>query len=86
MNLAREHLGPDAEAEALDLQLLQKVLPKLAGSAAQLEQPLLELYADVAGAEFPAPPDPGCDLPRTAAKIGRMLETLRAVGFASFVE
>ena len=26
MNLAREHLGPDAEADALDLQLLQKVL------------------------------------------------------------
>jgi len=86
MNLAREHLGPAAKASALDLQLLQKVLPKLAGSAAQLEQPLLELYADVARTQYPAPPDPGCDLPRTAAKIGRMLETLRAVGFASFVE
>ena len=68
------------------MQLLQKVLPKLAGNAARLEQPLLELYADVAQADYPAAPDAACDLPRTAAKIGRMREALRAVGYASFVE
>ena len=41
------------EAEALDLQLLQKVLPKLAGNAARLEEPLLELYAGIALVEYP---------------------------------
>ena len=86
MNLVDTHVGPEVEAEALDLQLLQKVLPKLAGNAARLEQPLLELYADIAQADYPAAPGAACDLPRTAAKIGRMLEALRAVGFASFVE
>ena len=86
MNLVAKHVGPGVEAEALDLQLLQKVLPKLAGNAARLEQPLLELYADIAQAKYPAEPDAACDLPRTAAKIGRMLKALRDVGFASFVE
>jgi len=86
MNLVDTHLGPDVETEALDLQLLQKVLPKLAGNAARLEQPLLDLYADIAQAEHPAAPGDDCNLPRTAAKIGRMLEALHAVGFASFVE
>jgi energy-coupling factor transporter ATP-binding protein EcfA2 len=86
MNLVDTHVGPEVEAEALDMQLLQKVLPKLAGNAARLEQPLLELYADIAQADYPAAPGAACDLPRTAAKIGRMLEALRAVGFASFVE
>jgi len=86
MNLVDTHVGSEGEAAALDLQLLQKVLPKLAGNAARLEQPLLELYADIALAEYPAAPDAACHLPRTAAKIGRMLEALHAVGFASFVE
>jgi energy-coupling factor transporter ATP-binding protein EcfA2 len=86
MNLVDEHVGPGVEAEALDMQLLQKVLPKLAGNAARLEQPLLELYADIAQAAYPAAPGAACDLPLTAAKVGRMLEALRAVGFASFVE
>jgi energy-coupling factor transporter ATP-binding protein EcfA2 len=86
MNLVDKHVGPAVEAEALDTQLLQKVLPKLAGNAARLEPPLLDLYADIAHADYPAVPGAACDLPRTAAKIGRMLEALRAVGFASFVE
>ena len=86
MNLVDKHVGPEVEAEALDMQLLQKVLPKLAGNAARLEQPLLELYADIAQADYPAAPGVACDLPRTAAKLGRMLESLRAVGFVSFVE
>ncbi len=86
VNLVDQHVESGVEAQALDLQLLQKVLPKLAGNAARLEPPLLELYADIAHADHPAVPDSACDLPRTAAKIGRMLESLRAVGFASFVE
>ncbi len=86
MNLVDQHVESGVEAQALDLQLLQKVLPKLAGNAARLEQPLLELYTDVAHADYPAAPGAACDLPRTAAKLGRMLEALRAVGFASFVE
>ena len=86
MNLVAKHVGPGVEAEALDLQLLQKVLPKLAGNAARLEEPLRDLDAYIAQADYPAAPGAACDLPRTAAKIDRMLEALRAVGFASFVE
>lgn len=42
---ARELIGSSAEAVALDLQILQKVLPKLHGSRAKLEKPLQQLLA-----------------------------------------
>lgn len=42
---ARELIGSSAEAIAMDLQILQKVLPKLHGSRAKLEKPLQQLLA-----------------------------------------
>lgn len=76
LNLAAQFVGPDALETAYDLQVLQKVLPKLSGSRAKLEPPLTALLAHLADE----------DLPLSAAKVGRMLRTVQSVGFVSFVE
>ena len=76
LNLAAEFVGPDALETAYDLQVLQKVLPKLSGSRAKLEGPLTDLLEHLAKE----------DLPLSAAKVGRMLKTAQSVGFVSFVE
>lgn len=83
----------------LDIQFLQKVLPKLHGTRAKLENPLRDLLA------FCYDPDPSnlidiseekrqqaekfdtsACLPRTAQKCARMLRNLREQGYASFIE
>ncbi|MEL7667276.1 MAG: hypothetical protein AAGU73_03615 [Actinomycetota bacterium] len=74
--LAKEFVGEDQLDFALDLQVLQKVLPKLSGSRAKLEQPLEALLEHLEGE----------GLNMSAAKVGRMLSTVRTVGFVSFVE
>jgi len=76
LNLTGEFVGEDALDTAFDLQVLQKVLPKFSGSRAKLERPLEELRTHL-GAE---------GLLRSEVKVARMLETLRTVGFVSFVE
>jgi hypothetical protein len=74
--LTAEYIGDEQLDFAFDLQVLQKVLPKLSGSRAKLERPLEALldYLDGAGLHL------------SAAKVARMLETVRTVGFVSFVE
>lgn len=52
---ARGLIGPSAEAIALDLQILQKVLPKLHGSRAKLERPLQQLLAYLVTGEEQSP-------------------------------
>jgi 5-methylcytosine-specific restriction enzyme B len=95
--LAKEYAGDVALDEALDLQVLQKVLPKLAGNRSELQLPLERLLG-----YFVTGVDGGLDLgsleavreldistaqmPLSAAKVKRMLERLMAVGFTSFVE
>jgi hypothetical protein len=98
---------------ALDLALLQKVLPKFHGTQAELDDVLGALFAlavDPTGSPETArgdwrqwafergrllpiakagdgaagPADP--DLPRTAAKLWRMLDRLYRQGFTSFIE
>lgn len=76
MNLAAEFVGPDGLETAYDLQVLQKILPKLSGSRAKLETPLTALAEHLAKE----------DLPLSAAKVERMLSTVKSVGFVSFVE
>lgn len=66
--------GADARHAALDLALLQKVLPKLHGTQQELEELLKKLL------EF------GSGLPRFTAKIDRMLRRLERQGFTSFIE
>ena len=83
----------------LDIQFLQKVLPKLHGTRAKLEIPLEKLLA------FCYDPDPSNSIdiseekrqqaekfdtsacfPRAAQKCARMLRNLREQGYASFIE
>lgn len=71
----------DADANtALDLAMMQKVLPKVHGSRRRVEPVLNELAALTQGAG--ATPR----LPVTHQKIGRMLESVRANQFVSFSE
>lgn len=100
--LAAKYVGEDQLETAFDLQILQKVLPKLAGNRARLYQPMRELLQwciepdAAAGAGAGAVPVPAASsagisvenarYPRSAVKLKRMLETLETVGFVSFVE
>ena len=96
VRLTRRTLGDAAIDIALDLQVLQKVLPKLSGNRARLERPLWKLVCLLHGHEGEAPrltPDTQliiaqtpARLPRSAAKLERMLDTVREVGFVSYVE
>ena len=91
---------------ALDLAILQKVLPKFHGTEQEMKEPLTALFgfaifgrtdaadewiqSELKGGElYPkrevemaVPPQ----LPRTAAKLWRMLLRLKQQGFTSFVE
>jgi 5-methylcytosine-specific restriction enzyme B len=66
---------------ALDLVVMQKLLPRLSGSRRRMEPVLQELQAIAAGS---TPDEPR--LPITHAKVGRMLEAVRANQFVSFTE
>jgi len=65
---------------ALDLAMMQKVLPKVHGSRRRVEPVLVALDALAQGA------GPGPRLPITHHKIGRMIESVRANQFVSFAE
>jgi 5-methylcytosine-specific restriction endonuclease McrBC GTP-binding regulatory subunit McrB len=96
VRLARRTLGDDAVDTALDLQVLQKVLPKFSGNRAKLERPLWKLICLLHGHEGEAPRltndqqvvmyQSRARLPRSTAKLERMLDTVREVGFVSYVE
>lgn len=73
---AEQGNGEEAQRAALDLALLQKVLPKLHGTQQELEDLLKRLV--VFGSE--------AALPRFTAKVGRMLRRLERQGFTSFIE
>ncbi len=95
--LTKAHAGAEHLDGALDLQVLQKVLPKLAGNRSELQEPLermLSYFAtgedsvlDLGDSKSIREYDlAGALMPLSAAKIRRMLERLTAVGFTSFVE
>jgi 5-methylcytosine-specific restriction protein B len=65
---------------ALDLVMMQKILPKVHGSRRRIEPLLADLDKLAVGAG-PAP-----RLPLTHNKIGRMIESVRANQFVSFAE
>lgn len=80
---------------ALDLQVLQKVLPKYHGSVRELSDALNDLGAwCFAGPEGPmpepfdaaSPPASEASLPRSFDKVHRMAKRLRANHFVSFAE
>ena len=85
---------PDVKA-ALDLQVLQKVLPRFHGSIRQVAEPLNALGAwcfhgpgAASGPAFDplAPPDGAPELPLSFEKIQRMTRRLRANQFVAFAE
>ncbi|MGE2832704.1 McrB family protein [Mycobacterium sp. SMC-4] len=65
---------------ALDLAMMQKVLPKVHGSRRRVEPILAELGA-LAQGQGPSP-----RMPLTNAKVGRMIDSVRANQFVSFAE
>ncbi len=97
VGLAIEQAGEsDAAARAaLDVAVLAKILPKLHGSQAEIEQTLRRLMsiaidgkpeADVFSEHGAVLDAAAVPLPRTARKLWRMQRRLRAQGFVSFIE
>ena len=84
---------------AIDLQILQKVMPRVGGTKEQVEQLLVQLLCFFLGVDKEALPseiedlyliDPGqysaCLYPKSAKKTARMLGRVREDGFVNFYE
>ena len=84
---------------ALDMQILQKVLPRLSGTREQLERILIEMLRYLLmGTEDPLPTPPKdlylldpaeyeeCLFPKSAIKVARMLAQVREDGYVTFYE
>lgn len=87
------------KSAAIDLQLLQKVLPRIGGTKEQVEQILLQLLSFFLGVnkeDLPVEIEdlytintdeyPDCHYPRSAKKTARMLGRVREDGFVNFYE
>ena len=81
--------------EALDIQILQKILPKFHGTQAKLEEPLGRLLSfcyskegisDESRLEKAAEYDKEATFPRSAQKLARMIRNLKIQGYTSFIE
>jgi 5-methylcytosine-specific restriction endonuclease McrBC GTP-binding regulatory subunit McrB len=81
--------------ETLDIQILQKILPKFHGTQAKLEEPLGKLLAFCKGKNTASyesllseseeiPED--APFPRSAHKLIRMIQNLKIQGYTSFIE
>jgi len=82
---------------ALDIQYLQKILPKLHGTKGTLQQPLSKLFRFCYEREDDTEPteddlvramafDREARFPRTAHKVARMLDDLNRQGYTSFIQ
>lgn len=65
--------------DAMDVQFLQKVLPKFHGTQAKLAEPLAAVQSFCYNGEK-------LRFPRTAQKVVRMLKNLEVQGYTSFIE
>ena len=84
--------------DTLDIQLLQKILPKFHGSQARIHDPLVNLlgFCYSNGTKLPEIPDQGVidkniregavRFPRSARKLARMLWNLKVQGYTSFID
>jgi len=81
--------------ETMDIQILQKILPKFHGTQAKLEEPLGKLLVFCCGME--GVPEESClekaeafdedaRFPWSAQKLARMIRNLRVQGYTSFIE
>jgi 5-methylcytosine-specific restriction endonuclease McrBC GTP-binding regulatory subunit McrB len=95
VNLAAEELADFKLDEAVDIQIIQKILPKLHGTRAKLEEPLRNLIAFCYGQSTPVSDeqvktarsyDSDARFPRSAQKIAQMLHQLNIQGYVSFIE
>ena len=79
---------------AMDIQILQKILPKFHGTRGKLEKPLKDLLSFCGGGNASEEETinesekfQGKELyPRSARKINRMLNNLKIQGYTSFIE
>lgn len=83
--LARSHVAPFDPITVLDIQLVQKILPKFHGTQARLEEPLKRMQ-DFAQADAGKDQTEQIRLPRTSRKVSAMLRTLSVQGYADFIE
>jgi hypothetical protein len=83
--------------QVIDVQILQKVLPKLHGTRGKLLRPLEDILAfcyekpagdgnDAERRKMAVAFDPAARYPRTAQKVGRMLADLEEQGYTSFIQ
>ncbi|MFH2041031.1 MAG: hypothetical protein ABIJ35_00765 [Acidobacteriota bacterium] len=81
--------------ETMDIQILQKILPKFHGTQAKLEEPFGKLLIFCLGREgVPEESylekatafDEDARFPRSAQKLARMIRNLRVQGYTSFIE
>lgn len=91
-------VDPEAAATAVDLQIVQKVLPKLHGTKQRLQEPLWRLlqfaaWGQVKHGVFSAEAEKEltdalktAKYPRAAQRLARMRQRLKDTGFASFIE
>jgi len=91
--VANEHVEKFNADTALDLGILQKVLPKFHGTRARLEKPLQDVLkfcyskeADTFDCDKAEAFDDNARFPRSAQKCARMLRTLDEQGYTSFIE
>jgi len=81
--LSKELIGEDFDVNvAMDIQILQKILPKFHGTRGKLEDPLKDLHT-FCNAEHS---ERGALYPGSATKIARMLKNLEIQGYTSFIE
>jgi 5-methylcytosine-specific restriction enzyme B len=83
--LAKSHVAPFDQVTALDIQVVQKILPKFHGTQAKLEEPLGRVLEFAKGSEGGGNAEQ-VRLPRTARKVSAMLRTLSVQGYADFIE
>jgi len=93
VTLSLNEVGDSSLYEAVDVQIMQKVLPKLHGTRAKLEKPLQELLAFCHGTDTVFSEELLNDnlsdkklFPYSFKKISRMLEELHLQGYTSFIE
>ena len=81
--------------DTIDIQILQKILPKLHGTKAKLEEPLWKVLAFCYEIDEPISEetrvkaenfDNQARFPRSAQKVARMLRNLQQQGYISFIE
>ena len=95
--LAEQQVDNFDLSDALDIQFLQKILPKMHGTKGKLVKPLNQVFSFCYGKDDESETeqqhldkamnfDSEASYPRTAQKIARMLNDLKQQGYTSFIQ